>query len=186
MSEPTIDLSEYESKFSLSNKVARAAWNLCRVVLFRPFVFNFFNPWRLFVLRLFGARIASNAMVYASAQIWAPWNLTMGEHACLGPAVDCYNQGHITIGAHTTVSQKSYLCASSHDIRDPKHRLVLKPIVIADQAWVAADAFIGPGVSIGQGAVVAARAAVFDDVAPWTIVRGNPAICVGRREMRAS
>jgi putative colanic acid biosynthesis acetyltransferase WcaF len=186
MSSPAVDLSSYSSTFSVKNKIARACWNVCRLVLFRPFVFNAFNPWRVLLLKAFGAQIGPNAMVYASAKIWAPWNLRMGTYSCLGPEVDCYNQGSIDIGAHTTISQKSYLCASSHDIRDPKNRLILKPIVIADQAWVAADAFIGPGVSIGQGAVVGARSAVFADVAAWTVVGGNPAVYIKNRELRTS
>ena len=107
----------------------------------------------------------------------------MGAHACLGPRVDCYNQGRISIGGHTTVSQKCYLCSSSHDYTDPKHALILKPIVIADQAWIAADAFIGPGVTVAQGAVVGARSAVFKDVEAWTIVGGNPAVFIKKRSI---
>ena len=109
----------------------------------------------------------------------------MGEYATLGPQVDCYNQGKITIGANTTISQKAYLCASSHDISDPKINLILCPIEIADQVWVAADAFIGPNVKIGQGAVVGARSAVFKDVEPWTVVGGNPAKLLKKRELKA-
>lgn len=123
-------------------------------------------------------------MVYASVKIWAPWNLEMGAYACLGPQVDCYNQGKITIRANTTVSQKCYLCASSHDISDPLNKLLVKPIEIEDQAWVAADAFVGPGVHIGQGAVVGARSAVFRNVEPWTIVGGNPAVFIKPRILK--
>ncbi|WP_372776565.1 putative colanic acid biosynthesis acetyltransferase [Mangrovibacterium sp.] len=123
--------------------------------------------------------------VYASVKIWAPWNLELGDYATLGPQVDCYNQGKITIGANTTISQKAYLCASSHDISDSKINLILCPIEIADQVWVAADAFIGPNVKIGQGAVVGARSAVFKDVEPWTVVGGNPAKFIKKRELKA-
>ncbi len=175
MSDLIIDLSKYKNNFSTRNKVARVLWRITWTLLFRPFVPGIFNRWRIFLLKCFGARVEWSSSVYSSAKIWAPWNLEMGAYACLGPHVDCYNQGKITIRAHTTVSQKSYLCASSHDITDPLNPLIVAPIVIEDQAWVAADAFIGPGVHIGQGAVVGARAAVFRKVDPWTIVGGNPA-----------
>ena len=184
MTELVIDLSKYRNHFSLRNKLARVLWNMSRLLLFRPFSPNFFNPWRVFVLKCFGARLEWSSVVYATARIWAPWNLEMGAYACLGPGVDCYNQGKITIRAHTTVSQKSYLCASSHDISDPLNTLIVAPITIEDQAWVAADAFIGPGVHIGQGAVIGARAAVFGKVEPWTVVGGNPARFIKNRRIK--
>jgi putative colanic acid biosynthesis acetyltransferase WcaF len=151
--------------------------------LFRPFGSGFFRGWRNFILQILGAKLSSDVNIYASSKIWAPWNLEMGKNACLGPRVNCYNQGKISIGANTVISQDSYLCASSHDITDSKHALILKPIVIEDQVWVAADAFIGPGVTVGQGAVVGARSAVFKAVEPWTVVGGNPARFIKNREI---
>lgn len=183
MEKTKVDLSQYESDFSVSNKIVRLIWNLCYWIFFRPFGLIVFRLWRNVVLRIFGAELAPSVNIYASVKIWAPWNLEMGDYSSLGPNVDCYNQGKITIGANTTISQKTYLCASSHDITDTKHALILKPIIIEDQVWVAADAFIGPGVSIGQGAVVAARSAVFKDVEPWTVVGSNPAKFIKKREL---
>ena len=183
---PAVDLSKYESHFSLKNKLARVLWNISYLLLFRPFAFEFFKKWRLLVLKMFGAEIDWSVGVYASAKIWAPWNLKMEPNSCIGPKVDCYNQGKITIGSNTSISQKCYLCASSHNIRSSKHTLIVKPIVIEDQVWIAADAFIGPGVRIGRGAVVGARSAVFKDVEPWTVVRGNPACFLKKRELNIS
>ena len=184
MEKKNIDLSEYESHFSRSNKLGRICWGITYCILFRPFCSGFFRGWRNFVLRIFGAKLSSQVNIYASATIWAPWHLEMGENACLGPYVKCYNQGKISIGANTVVSQDSYLCASSHDITDSKHALILKPIVIEDQVWVASDAFIGPGVTVKQGAVVGARSAVFKDVDAWTVVGGNPAKFIKKREIK--
>jgi putative colanic acid biosynthesis acetyltransferase WcaF len=104
----------------------------------------------------------------------------------LGPEVDCYNVEFIQIGDHTTASQKAYLCAASHDITKSDNPLITAPIRIEDQAWIAADCFIGPGVTIGQGAVIAARAVVNKNVEPWTVVGGNPASFIKKRELRES
>lgn len=175
MSETKIDLSQYKNHIGLCNKMARAFWNIAYWLLFRPFPSTLFMPWRRLILRIFGAKMKKGTQVYCTARIWAPWNLEMGDYSCLASGVDCYNVDKIIIGPNTTVSQKSYLCTATHDISNPKNPLVTSPITIADQAWVAADAFIGMGVTIGQGAVVGARAAVFKDVAPWTVVGGNPA-----------
>ena len=160
-------------------------WSTCYYLLFRPFSLKYFRTWRIFILRFWGAKIGKQCLVYANAKIWAPWNLEMKSYSLLGAKVDCYNQGKITIGTNSVVSQKSYLCASSHDIANSRLPLVLKPIVIGDQVWVAADAFIGPGVTVGEGAVVGARAAVFKDVEAWTVVGGNPARFIKRRVIEA-
>ena len=176
-----VDLSLYRNKLSLKNRIGRLVWHIIYIVMFRPFSLTLFNPWRLFLLRLFGAKLHAKVHIYSSVKIWAPWNLEMGAYSCLAPYVDCYNTGLIKIGAHSTVSQKSYLCASSHDITDPHHSLVTAPIVVEDQVWVAADAFIGMGVTVKQGAVVGARACVFKDVDAWTIVGGNPARYIKKR-----
>ncbi|MHB0755253.1 LbetaH domain-containing protein [Polaribacter sp. M15] len=182
--ESNLDLSKYNHSFSLQNKISRLVWNVIRFVLFRPFGSRFFKKWRVLVLKCFGAKIKWSSHVYASVKIWAPWNLEMQAYATLGPNVDCYNQGKITIGAHTTISQKAYLCASSHDISDKQNNLILKPIVIEDQVWVAAEAFVGPGVKIKQGSVIGARSAVFKDVEPWGVVGGNPAKLIKKRVLK--
>ena len=184
MSEAVVDLSKYENHFSIRNKIARAAWRITYFLLFRPCFLRIMAPWRVLLLRSFGAKLDWTSVIYPSVKIWAPWNLEMGAYACLGPNVDCYNQGKIIIRANTTVSQKSYLCASSHDISDPLNRLTTAPIVIEDQAWIAADSFIGPGVHIGQGAVVGARSSVFGDICSWTVVGGNPAKFIKNRTLK--
>ncbi len=108
----------------------------------------------------------------------------MDAYSCLASEVDCYNVAPIHIGANATVSQGAYLCTASHDISDPAHSLISAPITVEDQAWVAAQAFVGMGVTVGRGAVVGARSAVFRDVAPWTVVGGNPARFIKQRTLR--
>jgi putative colanic acid biosynthesis acetyltransferase WcaF len=169
------------TRLTLVNKVGRILWIVTSFILFKPFTFKIFNPWRLFVLRLFGAKLHPRSGVYSSVTIWAPWNLEMDTNAWLGPKVDCFNAARIKIGANATISQKSYLCAASHDYTKSSHPLITSPIIIEDHVWIAADAFIGPGVKIGQGAVVGARACVFKDVEPWTVVGGNPAKFIKKR-----
>jgi putative colanic acid biosynthesis acetyltransferase WcaF len=139
------------------------------------------HAWRRMVLRLFGARVARDAHPYPAARIWAPWNLRMDVASCLSDHVDCYCVAPVTIGPYATVSQYSYLCSASHDYRDPTLPLVIAPIVIGQDAWVAADVFIGPGVLVGTGAVVGARSTVTHDVPAWAVVAGSPAVVRGRR-----
>ena len=167
---------------SLRNKVGRVLWHLAWLTLYRPTP-RLFHPWRCVLLRLFGARLGKAVHPYPSARIWAPWNLQMGDHSCLSEQVDCYCVDKIRIGAHATVSQYSFLCTASHDYRDAAMPLVTAPITIGDRAWVTADVFVAPGVTIGQGAVITARSSVFSDIAPWVVASGNPAKPVKPRVM---
>lgn len=168
------------SPHSLANRLIRALWGITWLFLFRLSPRPFYG-WRRFLLRVFGARIGHGAIVHASARVWAPWNLEMGTNSCLSFGVECYAVDRITIGSYATVSQFSFLCAAGHDIDSADMTLTTAPIVIGDHAWVAADAFIGPGVTIAEGAVVGARASVFKDVPPWMVVAGNPARRIRRR-----
>jgi putative colanic acid biosynthesis acetyltransferase WcaF len=179
-----IDITNYHDPFTLKNRITRLVWNICYLFLFRPFSLRIFRSWRSFLLRVFGAKIGNHCLIHASVKIWAPWNLEIDSFSVIGSKVDCYNQGKICIGSQTIISQKSYLCASTHDFTQSDFPLIYKPIVIEDQVWIAADAFVGPGVTIGQGAVVGARSAVFKNVEPWTVVGGNPAKFIKKREIK--
>jgi putative colanic acid biosynthesis acetyltransferase WcaF len=159
---------------SLADKARRAMWRLAWVLLCAPTPPSL-HAWRALILRLFGAEVGAGVRVYGSARIWAPWNLKMAARSCIGPGVDFYNVGSISLGEGATISQRAFLCAASRDIRDPAHPLLVGGIDIGPGAWVAAEAYVGPGVAIGAGAVAAARAVVTRDVAPHTVVAGNPA-----------
>ena len=184
MNDLRVDLSQYKNSLSRKNQIYRFLWTITWTIFARPIPRSLLGGWKRFLLRCFGASIHKKAIVYSTAKIYIPRNLEMDEYACLGPDVDCYNVTNIKIGAQSIISQKSYLCTASHDITDPKHSLITAPIVIKDQAWVAANAFIGMGVTVGQGAVVGACAVVFKDVESWTVVGGNPAKFIKKREIK--
>ena len=183
ITETKIDLSKYHNALSRKNQIIRLLWAVTWAIFARPLPRSVGSGWKRTLLRLFGAKIDKTAVVYSTARVYYPANLVMGRYACLASDVDCYNVARITIGDNTTISQGAYLCTASHDITDPLNPLITAPIVIEDQTWVAAHAFIGMGVTIGQGAVVGARAAVFKDVAPWTVVGGNPAREIKKRKI---
>lgn len=164
-----------------ANKAARAVWSVVWLLLYRPSP-RPFHGWRRMLLRLFGAKVGTGALAYPSATIWAPWNLTLDAGATLGDQVDCYNVAHVRLGAGAVVSQRAYLCTASRDVDTPGKPLMTAPIVLAGDAWVAAEAYIAPGVTVGEGGVAAARAVVTRDIAPWTVVAGNPARLIRQRK----
>ncbi|MGA6828434.1 putative colanic acid biosynthesis acetyltransferase [Nitrospira sp. NS4] len=169
-----LPVQSFPSPHSYQNRIGRVLWTAVWLVFFRPSP-RPFHAWRRWLLRLFGARIERGAHPYPSARIWAPWNLSMEEGSCLGDHVDCYAVDRITLEPYATVSQYAFLCTAGHDYTVKAMPVITAPIRIGRRAWVAADAFVGPGVMIGEGAVVGARASVFRHVDPWTVVGGNPA-----------
>lgn len=175
---------KYIDNYTTANKIKRLFWGICRQIFFRPFGLPVFIKWRNFVLRCWGAKIGQGSIVHASAEIWAPWNLEIGQRTCVGPQTILYNPGKILLGNKVVISQHAYLCTATHDYTSPLHTLYWRDIVIDDYAWVAARAFVGPGVHIGERAIVGATSSVYKDVAPWTIVGGNPAKFIKNREMK--
>ena len=182
--EQKIDLSKYENHLGRKHQVIRLIWGIVWPLSTWFLPRSMGMGWKRMLLRAFGAKIHPTANIYSSARIYYPANLTMEENSCLASEVDCYNVAPIVVGANTTVSQRAYLCTASHDITDPLNPLITAPIILQDQAWVGAKAYIGMGVIIGQGAVVGATASVYKDVEPWTIVGGNPAKYIKKREIK--
>lgn len=171
-----------EKILSKKNKLLRLCWRVVWVIFFRPSPIPFFW-WRRFLLKSFGAKIASDKVhIYPSSRIWAPWNLIMERNTCLSHNVDCYNVDLVHLQEGVTVSQYCFLCTASHDYSQKNMPLVTAPIVIQKYAWVTSDVFIGPGVTIGEGAVVAARSTVTKDVLPWDVVSGNPPVIIKKRK----
>jgi putative colanic acid biosynthesis acetyltransferase WcaF len=136
------------------------------------------------LLRIFGASVGRRVNIYPSALIYYPWNLEIGDWSSIGEWTLVYNLGRVTIGERVTISQRSHLCAGTHDYRAQDMPLLKPPITVKDQAWICADAFVGPGVTIGEGAVVGARAVAVKDVPAWTVVVGNPAKEIRKRVLR--
>lgn len=176
--------NEYKRTLSYKNRLARAIWNIVYILLFRPFFPNALKNWRKFVLKIFGAKIGKKTNVHSSAKIWAPWNLIIGNNTSIGNHVNIYNTGNIIIGNNVIISAGAFLCTPSHDISNPAFPMIPSTIIIKDCAWIATEAFVGPKVTIGEYAVIGARACVFKDVEPWAVVGGNPAVFLKRRTIK--
>lgn len=160
-------------KYGWMEMILRVLW-MPGQVAFRLVPRPFFSARNL-LLRLFGATVGRSVHIYPSAMIYFPWCLAIGDHSSIGEHVYVYNLGRVVIGARATISHKAHLCAGTHDYADPSLPLLRSSIEIEDDAWICADAFVGPGVKIGRGAVVGARAVAVRDVDKWSVVVGNPA-----------
>ncbi len=181
-----IEIPRYKTKFGLKNKISRALWNISNLLFFRytPSFIKPFNIWRIFLLKLFGAKIGKYTIVYPSVKIWAPWNLEIGRNSCIGPNVNCYNPEKLIIGDKVTISQNSYICGGSHDINKLSLPFISSPIIIRNYVWICANSFIMMGVIIEEGAIIGANSAVYKNVQSYQVVGGNPAKYIKKREMK--
>jgi|ERR1019366_5094994 putative colanic acid biosynthesis acetyltransferase WcaF len=173
------------SSLGRANQFGRVVWSVVYWWAFRPSP-RVLNVWRRLVLRCFGASVGRGVAVHPSVRSWAPWHLTMGDYSAIGYQVDCYNVSPILLGKRSIVSQYSFLCTATHDFERALLPLVHSPIIVGDDAWVCADVFVAPGVTVGAGAVIGARSSVYRSVEPWTVVAGNPARFLRRRGVQAN
>lgn len=171
-----------QPSFSLANRAGRALWGLVWALLFWPSP-RPLHAWRRLLLRLFGARIGRGCRIYPGARIWAPWNLECGDLATVGDGVTLYNQAPIKLGARAVVSQGAHLCTGTHDYTSPNFQLIARPIEVGDSAWVCAEAFVHPGVTIGEGAVIGARSVVTAEMPAWMVCAGHPCKPLKKREV---
>lgn len=151
-----------------------ALWLLTKYILFLP-LWPMFSSFRVFALRLFGAKIGSGVVIRSRVNITFPWRLTIGNHVWLGEEVFLLNLAPVTIESNVCISQRAFLCTGSHDFRREDFALITKPIVIRDGAWVAAQAFVGPGVEIGKGAILSAGSVAMENIPGDCLAAGNPA-----------
>lgn len=149
-------------------------WWLVEATFFRR-SFQSMNGWRCFLLRLFGAKIGKKVVIRSTVQTQYPWKVTIGDYSWIGDYVHLYSLGEIIIGSNVVVSQKSYLCAGSHDYRLIDFPITNSPIVIENECWLAADVFVAPGIVIGKGSVIGARSSVFKSIPAGKVCSGTPA-----------
>lgn len=145
---------------------------------------QFLFGWRRWLLRAFGAEIGCGVRIRPSARITYPWKVRIGDHVWIGDDAVLYSLGEIAIGSHSVISQRCYLCAASHHTNRIGFDIFASPVTIADQCWLATDVFVAPGVTIGRGTVVGARASVFSDLLPEVIAHGTPARAIRPRDSK--
>lgn len=175
----------YDSPWTLRQRVAALIWDYVWAI-FCSWTPKPLNPWRLLILRLFGAKLHGTPFVHQRARIQLPWNLTMHHRACLGDRANAYTLAPITIGEGATIAQEAYLCSGTHDFASPALPLQTSPIHIGADVFVGARAMILPGLTIGDRAIVGACAVVTKNVAESAIVAGNPAKVIGTRPSPSS
>jgi putative colanic acid biosynthesis acetyltransferase WcaF len=165
--------SQFASPWKTNERMRRILWEYCWL-LFCLWTPKPANPWRLFWLRAFDAKIYGTPFVHQRARIAIPWNLTLHDRACLGDRANAYSLGEIEIGARAVVAQEAYLSTGSHDFSQSSMPLAVAKITIGEDAFVGARAFVMPGIRVGARAIVGACSVVTKDVPEDVVAAGNP------------
>lgn len=166
---------------SKERRTLRLIWIFVNLFIFRLLVGSPLRPFRIRLLRVFGADIDSSVEIYNSVKIFAPWNLSMGRGSCIGPFVEIYNKANVQIGENSVISQGTYICTASHSIKDRLLPLRLKAVTIGNYCWIAARVIITPGVNIGDGSVISIGSVLFESTEINSVYRGNPAVKISLR-----
>ena len=176
-----MDLAQFSSRdFDRGrSRLVEALWLLVRALAFASI--NPSNFVRVASLRAFGARLGPGVVIKPGVKVKFPWRLEVGEQSWIGEDVWIDNLAEVAIGAHSCVSQGAYLCTGNHDWKSETFDLIVAPIRIGREAWVAAKAIVGPGVVIGDRTVVTLGTVVSKDVPPDSICSGSEPNVTARR-----
>jgi len=161
------------ANYSRIEYILRFSWSI--VSIFFRNTPRLAYPLRNWLLRIFGAKIGARVTIYPSCKVFLPWMLTIGDDTSIADGVGLYCLGPLSVGNRVVISQNAYLCGGTHDFESTNFTLVRAPIVIEDDCWICAGAFIGPNVTIGARSVVGAMSAVFKDCQADSVYGGNPA-----------
>lgn len=164
----------YDSPWSVSQRIKMILWEYVWM-LFCSWTPKPANQWRIFWLKFFGCKIFGKPFVHQRARIQIPWNLILHDRACLGDRANAYTLGIIEIFEHATVGQEVYLCTGTHAFDKPSMNLITNKITIEKNVFIGARAFIMPGITIAENAIVGAGSLVTKNVESNSIIGGNPA-----------
>ena len=167
--------------FLLRDRLRRLAWDICWLLLYRTSP-RPLHSWRALLLRAFGAKMGPNCHFNPGSKVWAPWNLVCADMVTAGDGAEIYNPAPMRFGSHAIVSQGAYVCGATHDFDDPAFPLLAYSMNIGAYAWICAKASVGPGVNVGEGAVLGLGSVATRDLEPWGVYAGVPAVKVKERK----
>lgn len=166
------------------NRAGRLLWGMAWLLLYRTSP-RPCHAWRAMLLRLFGAKVGAKCHFCPGSKVWAPWRLRCEDRVTFADGAEIYNPSPIYFGSHAIVSQGAYVCGATHLYNQPEFRMVSFPMKIGAYAWICARAIVGPGVNVGEGAILGLGSVATRDLEAFGIYAGSPARKVKERERRA-
>jgi putative colanic acid biosynthesis acetyltransferase WcaF len=175
----------HRASFAVSHRVTRLLWQIVYLFLYRPSP-RPLHAWRSTLLRVFGAKMGPGCHFYPAGKVWAPWNLICEDCCTLADQAEIYNPSPLYLGSHAIISQQAYVCGATHDYNHPDFPMVSFTMRLGAYSWICARASVSPGVNVGEGAVLGLGAVAQDDLEPWAVYSGVPAVKVKMRTRNAT
>jgi putative colanic acid biosynthesis acetyltransferase WcaF len=153
------------------------------------FFINPLNPSstiKIFLLRLFGAKLGKCVVLKPAVNIKYPWLLRIGNFVWIGENVWIDNLALVTIGDHSTISQGAMLLTGSHNYKKTTFDLIIGEIILEEGVWIGARAVVCPSVTCEFHSVLAAGSVAISNLEPYTIYQGNPAVAKRTRLMESN
>ena len=173
---PKTDLSKFDNDWYShgASVFKRLAW----LVVNGFFFINPLNPLsnlKVWILRLFGAKIGKGVVIKPNVNIKHPWFLTIGDNVWIGESVWIDNLRPVLIGNNVTLSQGALLLTGSHDYKSITFDLIVKEIKLEDGVWIGAKAIVCPGVTCRSHSILTVGSVATKDLDAYVIYQGIPA-----------
>jgi putative colanic acid biosynthesis acetyltransferase WcaF len=175
----------HRPSFSKSHRLVRLVWQAVYLLLYRTSP-RPMHAWRALLLRVFGAKLGPGCHFYPSGKVWAPWNLECEDCCTLGDQSEIYNPSLIYLESHCIVSQQAFICGATHDYNHRDFPMISYSMRLGAHSWICARASLSPGVNVGAGAVLGLGSVAYEDLEPWTVYSGVPAVKVKMRSSPAA
>ena len=175
------DLAKYNNDwYNPGNKLILSIWFIINVI----FIHSKWNPFiglKIFLLRIFGAKIGRGVILKPGVNIKYPWKLSIGNHVWIGEDVWIDNVDDVIIGSHVCISQGAMLLCGNHDYKKSTFDLILGKIIIEDGVWIGARSIVTQNVTCYNHSVLMVNSVASSDLSAFSIYRGSPAKKVRER-----
>jgi len=178
-----VNLAKYSNtEYYPGSKIKIVLWYFVNHLIFNTFV-PYPGKFKVFLLRIFGAKIGKNIVIKPKVNIKYPWFLEIGNNCWIGEGVWIDNLAKVKIGNNVCISQDAYLLTGNHDYKKETFDLIVKKIIIEDGVWIGAKSVVTPGVICKTHSILAVGSVATKNLEPYGIYQGNPAILKRKREI---
>ena len=177
------DLSKFDSSwYKPGNKIKWVLWHITSSIFFINPLFTLTTP-KVFLLRLFGAKIGKGTVIKTRVIIKFPWFLEIGDYVWLGENIWIENQAKVKIGDNSCLSQGAMLLTGNHNFKKTTFDLMIGEIVLEDGVWIGAHAVVCQGVTCKSHSVLSVNSVATHLMESYSVYQGNPAVKVRDREI---
>jgi putative colanic acid biosynthesis acetyltransferase WcaF len=178
------DLSKYDNSwYHPGRKVVCILWYFINVLFLVSHIIPL-SGLKIWLLKLFGAKVGHGVVIKPGVNIKYPWKLVIGDYCWIGEDVWIDSLEQVIIGSNVCISQGAMLLTGNHNYKKSSFDLITRAIHLEDGVWIGAKSIVGPGVRCGSHSILTVGSFTSKDLDAYGIYQGNPAVKVRSREIR--